>query len=1237
MALRNCQELAIQAVKDRRSANEQDTNLSLCTGAGKSIIIREITKEPERIILVFPWLDLLTQYYDEHYSNYTHHTCIRYLATEGTLSKVQRMSTTMTELDENSYVIFTTYTSAPLLYSNLSSPSQVDLLIHDEAHRIERAEYKASLGKASGMIKHTVNLSATLSESKVPHYKYPLLRGIKDGVVRDFHMELFLCVEKERNETTILLTIVRKLLSLHKQVKLLVYTAEANTDGETSSSVKTFMDRHSKELRAQGWWIEGINEETKDRKKLLREFEKNKNKDDTPRDVSILVSCKTLTEGIDLKGGNGVLPWDPSASVKDNVQRIGRVLRLYKTREGVIKKDQPASTVLIPVFLHEEKYLECGGDKEKINALLCKEIAEGERGNFRPIVSVCTALKEELAEEDEELFNRLLNYPYEPKVTVNRNLVECVAKECKKSAETVLEEVVEALEGKVDEEQLELVKQGDWGDEIVGEVAQALADTQKLTLVVRDGDEAAIFGTGETELAIEKKKDDEGYKVVRGARAAYEKEKAKKQVAQRLRVEISDGCKVLLGLDTIADADTTGNMVLSRLTTEVKYDEDWEKRRLEWVVVYQKLGRCPRNSSSNLEEKCSAQWQSDQRKLYKTRSLRMTYERVTLLEDNILTPGWKWEGDDNWDENLQKWIIQFNKLGCTPSQTSSDKDERLAGNWQRNQRINYRKKKGKLTPERIERLNNTPGWKWEEDDHWQNNLKLWCVQFKKLGRCPTHSSDDYDEKYAGEWQKHQRGYYNRKKLHQEYINILNNTDGWQWSADDKWEKKRQQWITQYTKKRGNPSPGSSDIAERNAAQWQGQQRKNYNQQKKSQMTPERIAILNSTPGWSWRDEDTWTSNHQLWVNVVKEGKKPNQESSEPDIKKAGQWQSDMRQLYSKKNTTILTSERRIILEDPYQTPGWKWKDDRWEDSYQHWIYWFMKNKGKYPRQKSEDSDEKRAGAWQSNQRRLRETSDTEETQKKIKILDETPGWKWSEDELPKTPYVPAESLESTPAPRARKPIKAPPQKDEKSSNVRKLSKFEAYHQRFKTMNSDTYKESVKPEEFEDYHALADTYDARDPPERQPINKVAALLAKLNKSSYKAIDLGCGKNRLRTHESVSKMSWTSVDVHAVDDTVTVADMGALPFEEESFDIAVLSRSLWARNHLDVLKEAYRILKSGGRAVICESFHRWLKQDESGVTNTLLNDLKTTGFEIIHEEGTKMDDSVEVFQYIVVRKG
>jgi superfamily II DNA or RNA helicase len=1424
--LRECQRQAIRIINERRSSEESETNISKCTGSGKSRVIREISQEKERRILVFPWLDLLTQYYDDHKDAYSSHPCIRYFATEGTLKDIQRLSSEMNELDEKSYVIFTTYTSAPLIYAKINQTRSIDLTVHDEAHRIERPEYAASFSKIASLVNHTVNLSATLPSSKEAHYKYSLLRGIKDGVVRDFHMELFLCVDKERSETKLVETIVEKLHNIHSEVKLLIYTAEANTEGETASSVKTFLEAHAKKLGEKGWWIEGIKDDTKDRKKLLREFEKH-------RDVSILVSCRTLSEGIDLKNANCMLPWDPSASVVNNIQRIGRVLRLYKTSKGEIAKNQSPSTVLIPVFLNEGTYKECDGDKEKINEVLCKEISEGERGNFRPIVNVCTALKSELADEDPDLFNRLLDYPYEPKVEVNMDLVDCVAKHCKKSSETVLEEIATALEGKVEEEQLDELREGEWDEEINGQVVEALVDTQGITLVVKDGEEVDLFGKGETVVTVEKK--DEGYKVVKDKKeAGADKEAAQKRVAQRMRINFSDDCTILLGLESIEGAENTGGMVLARLTTEVHLDKDWEKRRLEWVAVYEKLGRSPRInkqdknetrasqwqqqqrhyyknnvkaltkeriislnstegwkweeedtwepsrqhwisqyvklgkppscSSKDLEEKQAGRWQVTQRKAFRKKEIYMTPERLALLE---ATPGWVWDKyGDKWRSNLEKWVIQYNLLNSPPSQSSDRKDEKMAAQWQQNQRQNYKRKDRCMTDERISILEATRGWKWEESDEWEINRQQWICQYNKLQRSPSGHSTDLEEKRAGRWQYTQRGNYRMKatSMTPERILILDVTPGWKWNEDDNWELQRQRWLSYYQKLGRSPNAESKNEDEKQAGNWQGVQRRNY--RKKMYITPEKISILEKTPGWRWEEEDTWETKRQEWIhqyeklgrqpsyaskdpkekkagawqttqrsnyknkkecltphriqmlesisgwkweeedvwepnrlNWIKQfqklGRFPNRKSENEDEKRAGAWQSIQRQDYQNKEK-CMTTERITILEE---TSGWKWKDDdTWEPSRQQWIAQFQKL-GRLPSQHTTDNEEKQAANWQTVQRRnyknkekcltseriailegtsgwkwkesdlweiwtqnlnnwkfmvqkkngalpTRVSNDILEkkahtwqnnqrqdfrnkksklTKEHIQILESTPGWTWSSDEEPKTPTT-------TLQPRTRKPVKAKAESTG-SGQQRQRSELEEFHKRFKTMNASTYKSSITAEDFTAYHAIADTYDAKDPVERQPVNKIAALLSKYNKPSYSAIDLGCGKNCLRVQESVSKMKWTSVDVHTVDDSVIQADMAALPFEDESYDFAVLGRSLWARNHLDVMKETLRVLKSGGRSIICESFQRWMKGSE----NELLRDLKATGFEIVYEEGTKIEDSVEdVFQYVVVRK-
>lgn len=157
----------------------------------------------------------------------------------------------------------------------------------------------------------------------------------------------------KRGEHSAFIEMMEKMVSIHsgdgRPVKALVYTKYAEAE---NSSVRSFMAEYADVCRHRGWWIEGITAEDSHgvRFERLREFESNS------AEVSIIVSCRTLSEGVDLAGANVMIPWDPTASIVDNIQRIGRVLRKYREeRGGDFCAEQPPSTILIPVWLDSER------------------------------------------------------------------------------------------------------------------------------------------------------------------------------------------------------------------------------------------------------------------------------------------------------------------------------------------------------------------------------------------------------------------------------------------------------------------------------------------------------------------------------------------------------------------------------------------------------------------------------------------------------------------------------------------------------------------------------------------------------------------------------------------------------------------------------------------------------------------------------------------------------------------
>ena len=124
-----------------------------------------------------------------------------------------------------------------------------------------------------------------------------------------------------------------------------------------------------------------------------------------------------------------------------------------------------------------------------------------------------------------------------------------------------------------------------------------------------------------------------------------------------------------------------------------------------------------------------------------------------------------------------------------------DQDKRRARIWQIRQRQLY--KSHQLTPARILALEATEGWKWEEEDPFEENRLNWSSQYEKLGHYPSVRSKNPYEKRAGKWQIRQRQLYKSHQLTPARISALEATEGWKWEEEDRFEENRLNWSSQY--------------------------------------------------------------------------------------------------------------------------------------------------------------------------------------------------------------------------------------------------------------------------------------------------------------------------------------------------------------------------------------------------------------------------------------------------------
>lgn len=224
-------------------------------------------------------------------------------------------------------------------------------------------------------------------------------------------------------------------------------------------------------------------------------------------------------------------------------------------------------------------------------------------------------------------------------------------------------------------------------------------------------------------------------------------------------------------------------------------------------------------------------------------------------------------------------------------------------------------------------------------------------------------------------------------------------------------------------------------------------------------------------------------------------------------------------------------------------------------------------------------------------------------------------------------------------------VSIPAEEDESLKQLDK-NKEKLAGARFRHLNQRLYeissKEAVEyfqrdPKEFVHYHV-----GFRSQTKQWPVNPVDLFCDRLEQkmddlsknrkaTSLVVADVGCGEAQIA--RKVKQKGMVSVQMHsfdlvACDPSVTVANMSALPLEDESVDIAIYSLSLMNTDYSAALDEATRILKHGtGQLWIAEVNSRF----EKGSLDQFIEGLRERGFAI-----RSVDQSNKVFVLITATK-
>ena len=171
-----------------------------------------------------------------------------------------------------------------------------------------------------------------------------------------------------------------------------------------------------------------------------------------------------------------------------------------------------------------------------------------------------------------------------------------------------------------------------------------------------------------------------------------------------------------------------------------------------------------------------------------------------------------------------------------------------------------------------------------------------------------------------------------------------------------------------------------------------------------------------------------------------------------------------------------------------------------------------------------------------------------------------------------------------------------------------------------------------------YDELAETYDETRSTNGRAVELLGAFLESLP-ASARVLDAGCGSGSPALERidragaavglDLSRRQLQLAAESAPGAALAQGDMTALPFEDDSFDGVVACWSLIhipMADHAAVVGESARVLRPGGRALVCEGTHEWVGENpdwlDSGVgmawniagAETTREQLLDAGFEI-----------------------
>ena len=1113
-------------------------------------------------------------------------------------------------------------------------------------------------------------------------YDYTYLQGFNSKVLNEFEICVDMYTENTNNNLyeamarAILKRNTSRVLSFHSGVN-----GESNTDVkkfvDKKGFKKAFRKIQEEEFPEKSEYytkitFKGIDGKTPspDRKKMLSAL------DNTPdTEIYIISSCETIGEGVDTKKANMCVFADPKSSVTKIIQNIGRVVRR--------NNDHPMSTVLIPCFVDMNSYAEVLGDTEKQDEIIRKQMRMP-NGDYAPILNVLGALKQEDPDIYDMCLNypnrkhkkdSLKKQGFkieESKVMYSPEEVE----EMKDSGETPLEihtnETIKRFNETNDNEEKNILRLYQDDEDGLYKPIVPCKKKNESDSESQNSDESVESQTSDESEESDSQTSDESVN-----NQIIQPPKPKKK---GVSMSIHQNEEITMLWSVKGELDFSKRFCSTVIECNISFGIEKWKKTLEKVVDYmEKERKCPnRHIKQNESVKKLAIWISNNKQNYTNNISIMTNPEIRKEWEETVDKYKEYLLHDNeeiWKITLEKLVDYMEKEKKSPSSINKNKDIAQLGQWINNQKTHYKNNNNSMSNPEIRK-------EWEETvdkykEYLSDNKELWKMTLKKVidymdkeKKSPSTTDKDKYIKKLGGWVNNQKRYLKNNKYIMKYPEIRKE---WEKTVDkykeylivDReklWKMTLKKAIDYMDKEKKSPNKRDKDKDIKKLGMWIGHQKKNYKNNKQIMLNPEIRKEWEETV--DKYKEYLVVDNDEIWKITLeklvdymeKEKKSPSSINKNKDIAQLGQWINNQKTHYKNNNNSMSNPEIRKEWEETVD----KYKEYLLHDNEEIWkitlekLVDYMEKEKKSPSKCDKNKDIKTLGIWVDNQKRNYKNNDRSMTTLTIKK-------EWEETLIKYKKYLKQTVIEISKSEEKmssnekvdKNLTQLPTCKDDKTNIIKKQkeipkvskesnesnssqypklrsqSEIGKLHRTYHRIKSEKLHQKFKddPQLWEDYHEIRKKNFASYEKQSIPTNRIIKELKKIKTKRQKVVvDMGCGKADIAHYFKKKKdnrfLFYNYDHQSGGDEMIQEVNILKLPLEDASVEIAIMSLVLWGtkEDKLQYIREAYRVLESGGKFYISDSTKKWspkeLTKENGG--EKLRNLLTENGFKIISKE-------------------